>query len=177
MWWTFAINFIKDKVLGNNGNGLFILILLIPIMAIVIPNIGQIAEKLGFESRTVLKEQVIQQQHDIDALMADNERLKKELEISQAITEVKKQIVKEQAAVIEKVTIETEDIVKKKDKEIKQILASVTDNNISINKEDVKKLKLTPTSAEKQISKTQINALWDSYCSFNNNTECPTTPV
>lgn len=147
---------LKSKFLGNSLAWIFIGTVALVLGIIVIPNMEQIKEKLGFETRTTLKVQVQEQQEVIKDLSIANTGLAEIVQQQEEIHQVENEQINKQAEVVEQTTQVVNKVIENKVKHIKTIKASTT-----VDKDKVK-----------QISTTQINSIWDTYCNFNTSSDC-----
>jgi competence protein ComGC len=137
--------------------GLFLLLFGIAALVIV-PNIDNISEKLGFDTKASLKTVVAEQKHTIDAVVKDN---KDQANVAQAKDEAqaaKDDATKNQRAEEKKATDKVNGIEGQKKKKI---------NDIQSNP------KLTTSEKDQAISAAQIDSVWDTFCSFNQHPTCP----
>ncbi len=157
-------DYAKDKLLGITDSAkanpmmYAIPICIIALIAIiVIPNMSDIKEKFGIETTKSLSVKLAQEERNTDAVIKANDSL---LAVQNHVT------------VLDKVE---DDLTKAMVEEIKVANTKVTDitktSNSKITKV-VKDNKLSEQQKIKEISKINIDAMWASYCSFNQDDEC-----
>lgn len=108
---------------------------------IVIPNLDQLKEKLGFETRASLLQDKQQLQDNIDSLIAVNHQNVEQIE--QAT------IIQQQSDIV---TVEAVKEIEKKTTEVKQI-----------RKTTQRVIKSIPVDKTDEISKANISSLWATY--------------
>ena len=108
---------------------------------IVIPNLDQLKEKLGFETRASLLQDKQQLQDNIDSLIAVNHQNVEQLE--QAT------IIQQQSDIV---TVEAVKEIAQKTTEVKQIRQTTQ-----------RVIKTTPVEQVDEISKANISSLWATY--------------
>lgn len=151
---TLLFAWLKSKLLGNGLSVGFIAVIGVIILIVVFPNLDQIRERFGLETRTGLKLALQNQQAAVDVLQASNTNLEATLKTSFEIDHIMKDAVVEQAAETQAVQQQVEQI-------------------ISHKKAAIRNLKTQPVSSENRIqqqtdiSRTQIMAIWETYCHYN----------
>lgn len=148
---------LKGKVLGNQLPIIFIGIILVVIGIIVIPNMEQIKEKLGFETRTTLKAQVVQQEQVIEHEKEVNTDLTNQIKADDIMDEMKDKAVTDQVHVVQEQIKVVEQRIVKKQKKIQKL-----------------KTKHPKLMTVKAVSQVQIQSLWTAYCEavHNSNAQC-----
>lgn len=153
---------LKSKFLGNSMAWIFIGIFAVVLLVIVIPNLEQIKEKLGFETRASLKVKVEAQKEVIEDITASNTNLQTTLEAKDAIEEVNNQALEEQANALEEAHRQTRDVIVTKTAKIRKVKAAHKASNID------------PKVTTKEVSRIQIQSIWATYCQYNANSACAT---
>lgn len=158
------LNFFKTKLLGiadsakSSPMAYVVPICIVAIIGIIlIPNMDNIKEKLGFDTMRSLSVKLNQEEHNTDTAVAANKNMEQvhetinNLGISEDI--ITKDFLKEI-----KIANETVEIIKDK-------------TNTKIAKIN-KKPKQSNEERITEISKVNIASIWESYCSFNKDSEC-----
>lgn len=140
----------------------FFLVLIVVISIIVIPNFNQISEKLGFDTRTTLEKKLTDKDNTIDRLGEGNKQLSLTIDKLNESNKVDLETVVKDSENKEKVDIVLSEIKVKAKKKF---------SNITTSKSSFK-AKLKVKSVELQLAEIQIQAVWETYCKFNNDSEC-----
>lgn len=167
-----VVTFLKDKVLGYfTGKmgiaGGFFGVLIVVILVIMIPNLGEISAKLGFTTKATLQKQVVetglQLSHTLDANRTLSQTIDNQADASQAtigaIVAVNKDEKKNES--------DASAIIKKETTKIAQIRHRATDKT---------QPKQSTAEVDRQIATVQITAIWEAYCSFNPDVACQALP-
>ena len=140
----------------------FFLVLLVILLVIIVPNLSAIGSKLGIKSKADLEKEVAVQQVTIKDATEANKELKQESDNQQAIGNEKVKVVDEVNTKKQSNDTVVKKIVRTKDNAIQNLR---------------NKFAKTPTIKEsdqsKQIAEVQINAVWETYCQFNDDNACP----
>jgi len=161
-----VVMFVKDKVSNNANNVSTIskiapmaipIVLVLIIGSVVFSNLDSISNKLGFETKQSLALKVQQEEHNTDTVIEANKHTQEAIGAIVAANKVNADL--------------TEDLHKEINETIKQV--NDIDNKTNKKVVEITKVKTTTDIQKKQeISKTNIAAIWDSYCSFNQDSEC-----
>ncbi len=158
------VGFAKDKLLGiktsaQNSPLMYVMpiIAIVLIAIILIPNMDHIKEKLGIETTKSLSVKLVREQHNTDIAVKANETLINNQEIIDQLGEAEDSITEELLQELEVANKKTSDIKERTTSKINKI---------------VKDTKLSDPQKRKEISKSNIASIWESYCSFNQDSEC-----
>lgn len=161
---TKIVGFAKDKLLGiktsaQNSPLMYVMpiIAIVLIAIIVIPNMDSIKEKLGIETTKSLSVKLVQEEHNTDIAIQANKNL---LESQGVITELKNAEDEITGQLTEEIRVANDTASNIKDKA-----------NTKISK-IVKDTKISDQQKPEEISKVNIASIWESYCSFNQDSEC-----
>lgn len=163
---TKVVSFIKDKIVNKVSSSSTVSKLLpmaIPIALVVfigivvISNMDNISEKLGFDTKKTLAVKLNQEEANSNVAISANKKTQETVGIISKMSEVKDVIsTKLNDEIIETIK-EIDNIEKSTDKKIVKITKNTT---------------TTDLQKKQEISKANIIAIWDSYCSFNEDSEC-----
>jgi len=149
---TIIAMWLKSKIMGNGLTWIFIGIIAVILLVIIIPNLDQIRERLGFETRTSLKVLTIEQAQVIETVQASNTSMSMALEATDAIKGVT-----EKAMVQQSLDSETAE---------QHVITTITTKRDHIRKVHTSH----PTDLHARaaaVSRVQITAIWDTYCTYN----------
>lgn len=158
------VNFFKTKLLGiadsakSSPMAYVVPICIVAIIGIIlIPNMDNIKEKLGFDTMRSLSVKLKQEEHNTDIAVAANKNVEKVHEVINNLGISEDIITKDFMNDIKVANEKTEVIKEKKNTNIVKIS---------------KKPKQTLQEESYEISKVNIDSVWESYCSFNIDSEC-----
>lgn len=143
---------------------LAILGLIAVLMAPVLTDIQSFASRFGFKSRTELKQDVKKANTNLEIATGENQNLEKKIENQAASGEA---------------SVVAVDTKHKVDQTIDERAAVVKDTQRKKMESFDSKYPpntITPTvkiAKSQEIAIAQIDSLWSAYCSFNENTKCP----
>lgn len=142
-------DFIVNRI-GNNGLQYIVIGLSVLLMALlVVPNLDQIKERLGFESRTSLKVDLAKKDAVIDETTSANETLVKAVEIETKTLEISDKVMSDLNATKEQNTKVAKAVVSKK----KTVYRQAAKQKKPLSQEDK--------------SLVQIRSIWESYCAVS----------
>ena len=160
---------LKSKIFGNPLSMIFIGFLVLVLAIIVIPNLDQIRERFGFETRTTLKMAAEKERTNTNTALEANKQLDKALELTKEISNDNIEAIKK--VEISKDTSDTKVAVIKEKKKAK-IKAVVSTPKPKDKPTTPNTGELPPSVEDIQISQIQIDSVWDTYCQFNDNASC-----
>lgn len=163
---TKIVGFIKDKIANKSSDSSILskippmaipIALIVFIGIVVTSNLDNISEKLGFDTKKTLSVKLNQEENNTNTAVAANRTTHEAVGLITETAKVKDIIIAELNEEVIKTIEETNKIEKERDKKIVKISTGTT---------------TTGEQKRKQISETNIAAIWDSYCSFNQDSEC-----
>lgn len=148
---------IFKKVTGFDPAAILILIFIALIAVILAPNADRVLGFFGYETRAVLKEKLNTANNNVEIADSANKVNQTTIIIlDKDIKTVEKVLTRK--ANDDKVALKfTAELKVKKDKTIEKIQTDPTK---------------TPVEKEAQVSEIQITSIWDTYCSFNEDSQC-----
>ena len=157
-------DYAKNKLIGaadnakNNPMMYAILICIIALIAIIIlPNMDSIKEKIGIETVNSLTVKLNQEEHNTDLALKANKSLQIVQEHVKILDETEEELTE---ALVNEINVANIKINEVKDSSNKKIIKITKDTN------------LTGVEKEQKISEINIDSMWASYCSFNQDDEC-----
>lgn len=163
---------ILSLVAGNAMNLVFLGLVAVLIMLLVIPNYQRVKGLLGFETLQSVKKELIQEKHNLDVAIEANHDTQLTLDdVVSARNDAMETIERIQDSVDTTKEI-AKLIVTKRDETIKTSMKLTKKTPVRDQLKEVKSSTLTQEQ-EYTVAKANINAVWEAYCSFNENTECP----
>lgn len=169
MIFTLALGWLKKTLFGNPLGMALLGIVLVLFAVILIPNIGQISERLGFESRATLKEKLAVEKINTDTAVDANASLVTAVAISDKTTENTVKAINNLNDNNKVTDVKTTDIVKKKNSNIARVKAEKKE---VASVDDPIQLKMATKLEEERISTYQVLAIWEAYCQFNVDETC-----
>jgi len=153
---------------------LLFIILIGLIIVLVIPNINQIKEKLGFETRTSLKVKLNQEISNTNAVLSNNKELNQTIDILGRTNEVISDLAIRKDIETNKVTKKVSNIISKKKKAIDEKTKFEKDqlNSESIAEENIIVDTEQDIRRDIRTSTIQIDSIWEAYCEFNDDDTC-----
>lgn len=162
-----VVGFAKSKLLGltdsakSNPLMYVVPICIVALMAfIIIPNMDNIKEKLGIDTVKSLSVKLNQEEHNTDTAVVANKKLVETSGIIKTLNDKEDDITEQ---LLDEIKIASTKVEVIKESSNAKVVKIVKDN------------KLTPEQKQKQISEVNISSIWDSYCSFNKDSECKQT--
>lgn len=161
-----VVGFVKDKVVSKISLGTTVykmlpmaipIALVVFIGIIIISNTNNISEKLGFDTTKTLAVKLNQEQTNSDTAVAANNKTQEAMGVIKAISVVKDQITEDLNIKFINTIKEIEKI--EKAAEVKVVKITGNKNTTNIEKKQA-------------VNEANIVAIWDSYCSFNSDSEC-----
>lgn len=157
-------DYAKNKLIGaadnakNNPMMYAVPICIIALIAIiVIPNMSDIKEKFGIETTKSLSVKLAQEERNTDAVIKANKSLQIVQEHVKILDETEEKLTE---ALVNELNVANTRVNEVKDSSNKKII-KITKNT-----------SLTSDEKEQKISEVNINSMWTSYCSFNQDDEC-----
>ena len=153
---------VMKKLIGFDPATILITIFLVIIAAIAIPNYVKVLNLFGYQSKAQVVEKLKIANDNVNVAVAVNKANEKTVTVLENTiknTEKVLDIKVKEDKVVEK---HTAVIKKEKDKKIAVILIQPDKS------QEVK---------DKEVSEVQIASIWDSYCSFNTNSQCTAPPA
>lgn len=189
-------NLIKSAMFGNLTRA-FISIFFILIGVLVFPSTSSwVMDTFNLRTKEMLKEKVKVQKEDIGRLMDSNQNLEQTLTLVEVQKGVELKSIEEFFKNKETAHKDVAKRIQSKAQQIYKVQYATLPADASDSKPQIRTAKLTttkhkpssskrsitqenpnapPTEIEKTISRIQIAAVWDSYCSFNVNQSCRTS--
>jgi len=153
---------IFKKVTGFDPSAILIGIFLLVIAAILIPNYERVAGFFGYETRTVLKEKLETANNNVEVAIDANRVSEGTIAVLEDTVRTVEEVIDSKAKA-DKVTLKFVDELKIKKTE--------KTNSISVAPDKPQSQK------DKEISEVQITSLWDTFCEFNEDSQCTAKPV
>ena len=153
----FTILAIKKFFLGNTLSIVFIGLIIALLAIIIIPNLNQISEKLGFETRTSLKTKLVKEQQNTQVAIDANRTLEGTISVIEKSKDNALNTIEEHHETVKKTEKKVHEIVVKKNQTIAKVLSKEIKSDI-------------PEATV--VSKIQITAIWSTFCEFNEDPTC-----
>lgn len=163
---TKIVGFIKDKIANKSSDSSILskippmaipIALIVFIGIVVTSNLDNISEKLGFDTKKTLSVKLNQEENNTNVAVAANKNTYEAVGLITETAEVKDTVTTELNEEVIETIEEINKIEKETDKKVVKIATNTTTTDIQ---------------KRKQISEANIAAIWDSYCSFNQDSEC-----
>ena len=133
------------------------------LLVILVPNMSMIGTKLGFNTKEALQKQVNQDQTTIRDISAANVDMQTTIDRNTQTNQANLDAVVHHDAVTDSHAAFTDTIIKKRDAAVEQI-----------KHKKISKVTNTPSSdtPSTEIAKVEIQAIWATYCEFNQDAAC-----
>ena len=153
---------LMKKFLGFDPAVILITIFLVVIAVVAIPNYGKVMNLFGHDTKQQLKDKLKTANDNVEIAVAVNKANEGPVAVLDDTVKNVEIASDGQAKAEKKIEKEITVIKQKKEKKIEIIFSQP---------EKPKEVK------DREISEVQITSLWDGYCSFNTNSQCPSIPT
>lgn len=171
------VGWFSKTLFGNSITTGFVVAIVAVLAMIIIPNMDSIREKLGFETKTSLAVKLAKEKANVDKVVEANDKLKRVNDVldktsNNSITAIdnfntsKDNTIAKADDIVVKRKAKVE-VIRKKPKQTTEV--SVVDPKLKLA------VQLSGENLERvEASKVNSLAIWEAYCSFNNNDNCKT---
>lgn len=170
------IGWFTKGLFGSSISKYFVIAIVTLIALIVIPNIGPISEKLGFQTRAVLKEKVAEQKATINIITDANTTLAKANDILDKTGKNTEEAVTSLGNNKIDAEVKTTDIIEKRKENVVKVRTKPKVKDLTTIDPKLKlAMEISGETLERvEASKVNSLAIWEAYCNFNNDSSCKT---
>lgn len=165
------LTLLRSFFIKNSLSTGFIVLLAVLIVIIVVPNLDQISEKLGFETRTSLNKELVEEKQQTAEVIEANKSLdtaitvieetqKQADTVSTSLEQQKKEVTNRKNQILEEKKKKLETV--KKPQPHKPTTPDKSPTSPSVMEE----------ALNTSISQIQIQSVWKTYCDFNQHPGC-----
>ena len=171
-----ALGWFTKGLFGSSISKYFVIAIVALIAMIVLPNIGPISERLGFQTRAVLKEKVAEQKATINVITDANSTLAKSNNVLEKTGVNTEQAVTTLGNSKVDAEVKTTGIIEKRKENVAKVRAKPKTKDLTTIDPKLKlAMELSGESLERvEASKVNSLAIWEAYCNFNNDESCKT---
>lgn len=170
------IKFFRDvvlkSILSNPMNYVFLGILFVVLMAIIIPSYNRVKGLLGFETIENVKTALVQETKNTDVAVQANDSLKETLDDVVVSHEDALNTIDRINTTIEETKQTLDKITEVRDTQIKKIVKVKNKSQLQRKLSETEPDKALTAEEIREVSVANINAIWSTYCSFNENEQC-----
>ena len=143
----------------------FVLFLLAVVLVVLIPNLSQISEKLGFETTNSLRKK-------IEILKSDKERLEENEKVLKKEIEIEKQKAKDLEETL-KINENNKTVIKQTVVKYVKVLSPKPTPPTKTNAPDGLLKATVSEKTPEELSLENITTIWKAYCEIHNVANCP----